>query len=99
MRKQWSNAFKILKENDFELRSMYSAKLWPTRIKIFLDMQGLKIFTSLVPFIKNYWKEFPGGPVVRTLLSLPRAWVRSLLGELRSCKPCGTAKKKKAIGG
>ena len=28
-------------------------------------------------------------------LSLPWAWVQSLVGELRSCKPCGVAKKKK----
>ena len=40
--------------------------------------------------------EFPGSPVVRT----PRfhckgAWVRSLVGELRSRMPCDPAQKKK----
>ena len=40
--------------------------------------------------------EFPGGPVVRTVaLSLPRAWVQSLVGELKSHKLHDTAKKKK----
>ena len=38
------------------------------------------------------WQEFPGGPMVRTVLSVPRARVRSLVRELRSHKPCGTAK-------
>ena len=35
------------------------------------------------------------GPVVRTPTSLPRVQVPSLVGELRSCKLCGRAKKKK----
>ena len=38
-------------------------------------------------------KEFPGSPVVTTLLSLPRAQVHSLVRELRFHKPCGVAKK------
>ena len=46
---------------------------------------------DLRPF-KNE-REFPGSPVVRTRLSLPRAWVQSLVRELRSCKPWGVAKK------
>jgi len=40
----------------------------------------------------------PGGPVVRTPLSLPRAWVLSLVGELRSHMPQGMAQKKKMWG-
>ena len=40
----------------------------------------------------------PGGPVVRTPLSLPKAWVLSLVGELRSHMPRGMAKKKKMWG-
>ena len=36
-----------------------------------------------------------GSPVVRILYSLPRTWVRSLVRELRSHKPCNAAKKKK----
>ena len=39
--------------------------------------------------------EFAGGPVVRTLLSLLRARVQSLVGELRSHNPHGVAKKYK----
>ena len=31
--------------------------------------------------------------MVRTLFSLPRAWIQSLVGELRSCKPYGMAKQ------
>ena len=36
--------------------------------------------------------EFPGGPVARTLLSLQRAQVCSLVGELRSHKRLDAAK-------
>ena len=35
--------------------------------------------------------EFPGGSVVRTAFSLPRAWAQSLVRELRSHKLSGTA--------
>ena len=38
-----------------------------------------------------------GDPVVGILLSLPRAQVQSLVGELRSHKLCGVVKKKKVI--
>ena len=39
------------------------------------------------------WK-FLGGPVVRTPVHPPqRAWVRSLVRELRSCKLCSMAKR------
>ena len=41
----------------------------------------------------------PGGPVVRTPLSLPRAWILSLVGELRSHMPQDIAKKKKKMWG
>ena len=37
--------------------------------------------------------EFPGSPVVRTALSLPKAWAQSLVGELRSHEPHGVTKK------
>ena len=41
-------------------------------------------------------REFPGGPVVRTLSFHCREFrVRSLVREFRSHKPYGTAKKKK----
>ena len=35
---------------------------------------------------KGEFQEFPGGPVVRTAFSMPRAWIPSLFGELRSHK-------------
>ena len=38
--------------------------------------------------------DFPFSPVVRILLSLLKAWVRSLVGDLRSHKPRGMAKRK-----
>ena len=40
-------------------------------------------------------KEFPASPVIRTVFSLPRAQVQSLVRELRSHRPCALAKKKK----
>ena len=40
-------------------------------------------------------REFPDGPVVRTRCFHCRGQVQSLVGELRSCKLCGTAKKKR----
>ena len=39
-------------------------------------------------------RDFPGGPVIRTLLSLLRALVHSLVGELRSYEPKGGQNKK-----
>ena len=42
---------------------------------------------------KSTW--FPGSPVVRTWHFTAMAWVQSLVGELRSRKPHGVAKKKK----
>ena len=40
-----------------------------------------------------YLRDFPGGSVVKNLHFLCRgAWVRSLVGELRSCMPLGAAK-------
>ena len=40
-------------------------------------------------------REGPGGPVVRPALSLPRAWVQSLVGEIRWPKTCGAVKRNK----
>lgn len=41
--------------------------------------------------IRKRSREFPGSPGVQTLLSLPGAWVWSLIQELRSYKPyCAT---------
>ena len=49
---------------------------------------------SLGEFIKKKnTREFPGGQDLE--LSSPRARIRSSVGELRSCKLLGEAKKKK----
>ena len=40
-------------------------------------------------------RDFSAGPVVKTLLPVQGAWVRSLVEELRSHMLCGVAKKKK----
>ena len=41
-------------------------------------------------------REFPGGPVVRTLhFHCQGAWVRSVVRTLRSCKPRGQKKKRR----
>ena len=34
-------------------------------------------------------RDFPGGPEIKTVRPLRGAWVRSLVGELRSCVPGG----------
>ena len=38
-------------------------------------------------------RKFPGEPVADTVLPPQEAWVQSLVRELRSCMPWGTAKK------
>ena len=43
--------------------------------------------------LRESWRETPGDPVVRTLLSLLRVQVQSLFGKLRSCKLHGGLKK------
>ena len=40
--------------------------------------------------------DFPGGPVFKTVLPLKGMQVRSLVGELRSHRPLGVAKKSRA---
>ena len=40
---------------------------------------------------RNQARESPGGPVVKTLLSLLRVQIQSLVGELISHEPCGSA--------
>ena len=39
------------------------------------------------------YQEFPGGPVVRTLLPLQRVWVPFLVRELRFCMLCSQKNK------
>ena len=53
---------------------------------------GMNIFFFLR---RDDFQEFPGGPVLRIPCFHCQARVRSLAGELRSHKPCGTAKKTK----
>ena len=48
-------------------------------------------------YLSRILQEFPGGPVVRTLLSLPGAWVQPLVRELKSHEPCGQQKKNEKI--
>ena len=38
--------------------------------------------------------DLPGGPAVKTLLPMLEVRVRSLVREVRSHMPCGTAKKR-----
>ena len=38
--------------------------------------------------LKNRYQDFPGSPVGKTLLPMQGAWVRSLVGELKSRMPC-----------
>ena len=52
--------------------------------------------TSVRIAIIKKFREFPGGPVIRTqLFSLLRVQVQSLVGEIISCKMWSVAKKKK----
>ena len=44
---------------------------------------------------KHLMGDFPGGPVVDSLLPMQRAWVLSLIRELRSHMAHGMAKKRK----
>ena len=57
---------------------------------------GYQLRSALVSF-KNGCevRYFPGSPVVKTALPMQGARVPFLLGELKSCIPYGTAKKKK----
>ena len=67
--------------------------------------QRLKVNTTEVEFFPSFWLvelycyskfgEFPGCLVVRTHTFTAGALVQSLVGELRSRKPCSKAKKKK----
>ena len=51
--------------------------------------------SSLVWHVSPKMTKLEYFPVVRILLSLPRAQVQSLFEELRSCEPWGVIKKKK----
>ena len=53
------------------------------------DMYDLTYMWKLKTFVDGW--DFPGGPVVDCMLPMQGAWVRSLVGELRSHMPCGMA--------
>ena len=55
--------------------------------RVWKYIQGKEKSVTIFKKYKNW--EFPCGPAVAP----PRAWVRSLVGELRSNKLCSTAKK------
>ena len=75
--------------NHFILSADRIKAIWKTKI--------LEKHTKLQ--ILKSTREFPDCPVVRTWCFhwLSGALVQSLFGELRSCKPCSTEKKKKKI--
>ena len=52
-------------------------------------MPGRPLLSSmpLSEVIKEILRGVPGGPMVKTLLPMQRAWVQSLVGELRSHMP------------
>ena len=54
-------------------------------------------YVLLMVFLVFYvYMKFLGGPVLRTWYFTAEAWVQPpLVEELRTCKPSGTAKKKK----
>ena len=58
-------------------------------------MKGEEIKIAAVNNFKSLQKRVPHGQVVRILTFTAMVQVQSLVGELRSCKPCGMAKKKK----
>lgn len=58
-KKQESNTFKFLRENYFSSSILYPAKLSTKGegIKTISEMQGLKNFTSQVPFLRQLLKD------------------------------------------
>ena len=50
-------------------------------------------------YLKVWWREFPGGPVVRTYAFTAVAPGSAPVRKLRSCKSCREAGKKKKVGG
>ena len=59
-KRQWNNIFKILRENDFQFRIQYSAKLsirYQGRSKTFVDTEGLREFTSHILFLRKSFED------------------------------------------
>ena len=56
--------------------------------------RGFQAYYTLrfVSWKQNLPRDFSGRPVVKTVLSLQRVWVQSLLRELRPHKLCGATK-------
>ena len=77
-----------LKLHEFHGKLAFAAKLKLYLRSDHVGESGLKFIASL---------EFPGGPVIDSMLSLWRAWVQSLVRELRSDKPQSVAKRKKYL--
>ena len=79
----------VLKPQDYPLCSEGSHTRKTQVISRRTDSPSYTIYDPIChPFLKKpFLREFPGGPVVRT------PWFPSLVGELRSCKPCGAEKK------
>ena len=58
-------------------------------------MQEMTQHVIIKSFVRTSQRDFPGGPVVKTLLPLQGARVPALVRELRSRMPRGAAKKKR----
>ena len=59
------------------------------RLRVPSATEDKRVFVTLRP------RDFPGGPMVDSVLPLQGAWVQSLVRELRSHIPCDTAKNNK----
>ena len=80
---------------------MYIFKVSVFTVKyMYMDMKNSATHVILNPFVQELgWECFPGGPVVKTELSMQGAWVQSLFGEPRSYMLCHTVPHKKRCGG
>ena len=73
--------------------------LWKTVWRFLRKLKIELLYDPAIPLLGRYQgkmktliqkdtsREFPGSLVVKTALSLLWAWVQSLFGELRFCKP------------
>ena len=85
--------------NDSTLGSCYPSQLWEPLLSVLYHPSGRwkNVSLEMLPGPKeNTFKDFPGGPVVKTLSFQCRgAWVQSLVRNLRSHTPYIMAPKKK----
>ena len=70
-----------------------SSLYFPILFTLFWSIHYYNFYQKIKLLKRKRW-EFAGSPVVKTVLSLPRAWVWSLAGELRSNKPPAWPKRK-----